>query len=164
MPLYEHVYLARQDVSQQQVEAITAELKQVIEEGGGSFGKIEYWGVKSLAYKVKKNRKAHYTLINIDAPAATLAEMERRMHLSTDIIRFMSIKVDSHEIEQSVQMRKNDREERRGSSAGFRSDRSSPRGDKGDRGERGNRSERSSREGSTFRVRPQVIDQQNQDL
>jgi len=162
MALYEHIYLARQDVSQQQVDAITAELKQVIEEGGGSFGKIEYWGVKSLTYKIKKNRKAHFTLINIDAPAAALAEMERRMQLSTDIIRFMTIRVGEHETEQSVQMRKSDREDRRGGGGGFRSDRGGPRGDKGDRGgPRGDRGDRGGREGSTFRARPQNSDNQN---
>ncbi len=155
MPLYEHVYLARQDVSQQQVDAITAELKQIIEEGGGSFGKIEYWGVKSLTYKIKKNRKAHFTLINIDAPAPALAEMERRMQLSTDIIRFMTLRVEEHETDQSVQMRKNDREERRGG-GGFRGDRGDRGGPRGDRGDRGGR------EGSTFRARPQNNENPNQ--
>ena len=162
MPLYEHVYLARQDVSQQQVDAMTAEFKQVIEEGGGTIGKTEYWGVKSLTYKIKKNRKAHFTLVNIDAPPAAVAEMERRMQLSTDVIRFLTIKVDEHDTEQSVQMRKNDRDDRRGG-GGFRGDRGGPRGgDRGDRG--GDRGDRGGdrggprgggdREGSTFRARP----------
>ena len=140
MPLYEHVYLARQDVSQQQVDAMTAEFRQMIEEGGGSIGKTEYWGVKSLTYKVKKNRKAHFTLMNIEAPAPVVSEMERRMQLSTDVIRFMTIRVDEHDNEQSVQMRKNDRDDRRG--GGFRGDRGGPRGG-------GNREG-----GSTFRARP----------
>ncbi len=157
MPLYEHVYLARQDVSQQQVDALTNEFKQLIEEGGGAIGKTEYWGVKSLTYKIKKNRKAHFTLMNIDAPPAAVSEMERRMQLSTDIIRFMTIRVDQHDTEPSVQMRKNERDDRRG--GGFRGgprggprggDRDGPRG--GDRdGPRGG----GDRDGSTFRARPQ---------
>ena len=150
MPLYEHVYLARQDVSQQQVDAMTAEFKQLIEENGGSVGKTEYWGVKSLTYKIKKNRKAHFTLLNIDAPAPTVAEMERRMQLSTDIIRFMTLRVDEHDSEPSVQMRKNDRDDRRG--GGFRGDRGGPRG--GDRGDRGGPRGGGDRDGSTFRARP----------
>ena len=154
MPLYEHVYLARQDVSQQQVDALTAEFKQLIEENGGSIGKTEYWGVKSLTYKIKKNRKAHFTLMNIDAPAPIVSEMERRMQLSTDIIRFMTIRVDEHDNEQSVQMRKNDRDDRRGG-GGFRGDRGGPRGgDRGDRGDRGGPRGGGDREGSTFRARP----------
>lgn len=149
MPLYEHVFLARQDVSQQQVDALTGEFKQVIEEGGGSIGKTEYWGVKSLTYKIKKNRKAHFTLMNIDAPAPAVAEMERRMQLSTDIIRFLTTRVDEHDTEPSAQMRKNDRDDRRG--GGFRGDRGGPRGDRGGPrgGDRGG-----DREGSTFRARP----------
>jgi len=77
MPLYEHVFLARQEVSPQQVEAMIEEFSQVIKEGGGTVGKTEYWGLKTLAYKIKKNRKAHYALMNIDAPAHVVAEMER---------------------------------------------------------------------------------------
>ncbi|MGI9523560.1 MAG: 30S ribosomal protein S6 [Hyphomicrobiaceae bacterium] len=149
MPLYEHVFLARQDVSQQQVDALTTEFKSLIQEGGGTVGKVEYWGVKSLTYKIKKNRKAHFTLINIDAPAPAVAEMERRMGLSTDVIRFLTIKVENHDTEPSVQMRKGDRDDRRG---GFRGDRErgGPRGDRGPpRGGGGDR------DGSTFRARPQ---------
>lgn len=150
MPLYEHVYLARQDVSQQQVDAMTAEFKQLIEENGGSVGKTEYWGVKSLTYKIKKNRKAHFTMLNIDAPAPAVSEMERRMQLSTDIIRFMTLRVDAHDNEPSVQMRKNDRDDRRG--GGFRGDRGGPRG--GDRGGPRGGDRGGDREGSTFRARP----------
>src|SRR5262245_35632742 len=86
MPLYEHVFLARQDVSTTQVEALLKEYTQVIQEGGGKVGKTEYWGVRPLTYKIKKNRRAHYTLMNIDAPPPAIAEMERRMGLSTDVI------------------------------------------------------------------------------
>ncbi|MGI9422834.1 MAG: 30S ribosomal protein S6 [Hyphomicrobiaceae bacterium] len=148
MPLYEHVYLARQDVSQQQVDALTSEFKQLIEENGGSVGKTEYWGVKSLTYKIKKNRKAHFTLMNIEAPSDIVSEMERRMRLSTDILRFMTIKVDSHDTEPSAQMRKNDRDDRRG--GGFRG---GPRG--GDRGgDRGGPRGGDREGGSTYRSRP----------
>jgi small subunit ribosomal protein S6 len=112
MPLYEHVFLARQDISQAQVEALTKEYSTVIEEGGGKVGKTEYWGVKTIAFKIKKNRKAHYSLMNIEAPPAAVAEMERRMGLSSDVIRFLTVRVEEHEAEPSIQMRKSDRDER----------------------------------------------------
>lgn len=149
MPLYEHVFLARQDVSQQQVDALTNEYKQIITDAGGSTGRVEYWGLKSLAYKIKKNRKAHYTALNIDAPHAAVAEMERRMGLSTDVLRFLTIRVDAHESEPSVQMKKGgDRDERRGGGGNFRGGGGGrggpPRGDSGPRGG----------DGSTFRARP----------
>lgn len=121
MPLYEHVFLARQDISQAQVDALTKEYTDVITEAGGKIGKSEYWGVKSLAFKIKKNRKAHYTLLNIDASPSAVAEMERRMGLSPDVLRFMTIRVDAHETEPSIQMRKSDRDDRRdGDRGGFR--------------------------------------------
>ena len=115
MPLYEHVFLARQDVSQQQVDSLLQEYKTIISENGGSVGKTEYWGLKSLTYKIKKNRKAHYTLMNIDAPHAAVAEMERQMGISTDVLRFMTIKVDALEEGPSAMMRKSDKDERRSS-------------------------------------------------
>ena len=121
MALYEHVFLARQDVSNAQVEALTKEYSDIIEQGGGKVTKTEYWGVKSLAYKIKKSRKAHFSLLNIDAPPAAVAEMERRMGLSTEIIRFLTVKVEAHETEPSAMMRKSDRDERgdRGDRGGF---------------------------------------------
>src|SRR5262245_18511576 len=129
MPLYEHIFLARQDISQKQIEALTKEYTQVIEEGGGKVGKTEYWGLKTIAFKIKKNRKAHYSLLNINAPPAAVAEMERRMGLSTDVIRFMTVRVSEHETEPSVQMRKGDRDDRRdGDRGGFRGDRGGFRG------------------------------------
>jgi small subunit ribosomal protein S6 len=144
MPLYEHVFLARQDVSQQQVDALTNEYKQVITDAGGSVGRVEYWGLKSLAYKIKKNRKAHYTALNIDAPHSAVAEMERRMGLSTDVLRFLTIRVDAHETEPSVQMKKgSDRDDRRGG-GGFR----------GGGGRGGPPRGGSGGDGSTFRARP----------
>jgi small subunit ribosomal protein S6 len=134
MPLYEHVFLARQDISQAQVDALTKEYSEVVAEGGGKIGKTEYWGVKPLAYKIKKNRKAHFSLINIDAPPAAVAEMERRMRLSPDVLRFLTVRVEAHETEPSIQMRKSDRDERGrdGDRGGFRGDRGGFRG--GDRG------------------------------
>jgi small subunit ribosomal protein S6 len=112
MALYEHVYLARQDVTAQQVEAMTEQMKATIAGLGGTVSKVEYWGVKSLAYRVKKNRKAHFTLINIDAPSAAVAEMERQMGINEDILRFMTIRVDALEEGPSAMMRKRDDSER----------------------------------------------------
>jgi len=121
VPLYEHVFLARQDISQTQVDALTKEYGDLITEGGGRVAKVEYWGVRPLAYKIKKNRKAHFSLVNIDAPPAAVAEMERRMRLSPDVIRFLTVRVDAHETEPSIQMRKSDRDDRRdGDRGGFR--------------------------------------------
>lgn len=113
MALYEHVLLARQDVSAQQVEALVETFKGIIEANGGSVPKIEYWGVKSLGYRIKKNRKAHYTLFNIDAPSAAVQEMERQMSISEDVIRFMTVKVEALEDGPSAQMRRREDRERR---------------------------------------------------
>ena len=132
MALYEHVYLARQDVTAQQVEALTEQMKTVIQAGGGKVGKVEYWGVKSLAYRIKKNRKAHFTLINIDAPSAAVAEMERQLGLNEDVLRLLTLKVDELEEGQSAMLRKredSDRDDR-----GDRGDRRGGRFDRGDRG------------------------------
>ena len=105
MALYEHVFLVRQDSSPAQVEALTDQFKAVLAEHGGSVGKSEYWGVKSLTYRIKKNRKAHFSLLNIDAPSAAVDEMERQMRINEDVIRFMTIRVDEHEEDASVMMR-----------------------------------------------------------
>jgi small subunit ribosomal protein S6 len=112
MPLYEHVYMARQDVTAQQVEAMTDLLKGIIEGNGGTIGKAEYWGVKTLAYRIKKNRKAHFTLLNIDAPAAAVAEMERQMGINEDILRFMTVRVEELEEGPSAMLQKRDRDDR----------------------------------------------------
>ena len=101
MPLYEHIFMARQDVTPQQVEAMVDQYKGVIEQNGGSVDKTEMWGVKSLAYRIKKNRKAHFTMFNLNAPAPAVAEMERQMRINEDILRFMSIKVEELETEPS---------------------------------------------------------------
>jgi len=111
------VFLARQDVSPQQVESLTETLKGLISEGGGEVGKTEYWGLKSLAFRIKKNRKAHFTLMNIDAPHPAVAEMERQMSLNDDVIRFLTLKLDELEAGPSAMMRSRgsrDRDDRRG--------------------------------------------------
>ena len=113
MPLYEHIFMARQDVTPQQVEAMVDQYKGVIEQNGGSIHKTEMWGVKSLAYRIKKNRKAHFTMFNLNAPAPAVAEMERQMRINEDILRFMTIKVEELETEPSVMMQKRDRDERK---------------------------------------------------
>lgn len=114
MPLYEHVFLARQDVTSQQVEEMTAQFKGIVEGLGGNIAKSEYWGVKSLSYRMNKNRKAHFTLFNLDAPPAAVAEMERQMRLNEDVLRFLTVRVDALEDGPSVMMLKRDRDERRG--------------------------------------------------
>ena len=113
MPLYEHVFMARQDVSAQQVEGLTEQYKAVIEGQGGHVTKIEYWGVKSLAFRIKKNRKAHYALMNIDAKPAAVAEVERLMGINEDILRFMTIRMEALEEGPSAMMQRREREERR---------------------------------------------------
>lgn len=113
MPLYESVYIARPDISATQVETLTADMTKILEDNGGKVTKDEYWGLKSLAYRIKKNRKGHYSLMNIDCPAAALTEMERNMRLHEDVLRYMSIRVDEHEEEPSVMMQsKSSRDDR----------------------------------------------------
>jgi small subunit ribosomal protein S6 len=113
MALYEHIFIARQDISSQQVDGLVDLITAVIEENKGKISKTEYWGLKSLAYRVKKNRKGHYTLMNIEAEHEAIAEMERRISLNDDIIRHMTLRVDEHEEGDSVQMRNKNRDERR---------------------------------------------------
>jgi small subunit ribosomal protein S6 len=108
MPLYEHVFLARQDVTPQQVESMVDQFKGVIEQNGGAVRNTEMWGVKSLAYRIKKNRKAHFAMFHLDAPPAAVAEMERQMRINEDILRFMTLKVDGFEEGPSVMMQKRD--------------------------------------------------------
>jgi small subunit ribosomal protein S6 len=119
MPLYEHVYLARQDLSAQQVDDLTAQLSGVIGQMGGTIAKTEYWGLKSLTYRMRKNRKAHMTLLNVDAPAAALGEIERQERLNEDVLRYLTIRVEAHEEGPSAMMRKADRDrEERGERGG----------------------------------------------
>jgi small subunit ribosomal protein S6 len=113
VPLYEHVFLARQDLSQAQVDALAATATEIVETAKGKVTKTETWGLRSLAYKIAKNRKAHFVLLNIDAPAGTVAELERQTALNEDVIRFMTIRVDEHEGGPSVMMRKQDRDRSR---------------------------------------------------
>jgi small subunit ribosomal protein S6 len=113
VPLYESVYIARPDISATQVETLTAVMTKILEENGGKVTKDEYWGLKSLAYRIKKNRKGHYSLLNINCPAAALTEMERNMRLHEDVLRYMSVRVDEHEEEPSVMMQsKSSRDDR----------------------------------------------------
>ena len=121
MPLYEHVFLTRQDASAQQVEELTAQLKGVVEQMGGKVAKTEQWGVKSLSYRLRKNRKAHFTFLNVDAPPAAINEIERQERLNEDVIRYLSVRVDEHEEGPSAMMRKVDRDrDRDDRGGGFR--------------------------------------------
>jgi small subunit ribosomal protein S6 len=113
VPLYEHVFLARQDLSQAQVDALAATATEIVEANQGKVVKTETWGLKNLAYKIKRNRKAHFVLLNIEAPAGVIAELERQTSINEDVIRYMSVRVDEHEAGPSVQMRKSDRERSR---------------------------------------------------
>ena len=113
MPLYEHVFLARQDLSQAQVDALAATATEIVETNQGKVTKTEAWGLKNLAYKIKRNRKAHFVLLNIDAPAGVIAELERQTAINEDVIRWLTVRVDEHEDGPSVQMRKSDRERTR---------------------------------------------------
>ena len=128
MPLYEHVFLARQDLAQAQVDALAENATKIIEDNGGKVVKTETWGLRSLAYRIAKNRKAHYVLLDVDAPAGVVAELERQTQINEDVIRYMTIKVDAHETGPSAMMRRGDRDKRgRGDDE---------RGDRGDRGPR----------------------------
>lgn len=131
MPLYEHVFLARQDLAQAQVDALAENATKIITDNGGTVAKTETWGLRSLAYRIAKNRKAHYVMLDIDAPAAALAELERQTGINEDVIRFMTIRVDAHEKGPSAMMRRSERDRERG-----------PRGDRGDRPDRAERAPR----------------------
>ena len=109
MPLYEHVFLARQDVSAQQVEELTAQLTGVLEQLGGKVTKLEQWGVKSLSYRLRKNRKAHFTFMNVDAPPAALNEVERQERLNEDVLRYLTVRVDELDLELSPILARRDR-------------------------------------------------------
>jgi len=135
MPYYESVFIARQDIPATQVEALTTSFAEIITTNGGKVTKTEQWGLRNLAYRIRKNKKGHYVLFNLDAPSAAVMEMERNMRLHEDILRFMTIKVEELEAGPSVMMR---REEREGNERG-------PRGDRPDRGERSERFERAPR-------------------
>src|SRR5215468_950932 len=147
MPLYEHVFLARQDASPQQVEELTAQMTGIVEQAGGKITKTENWGVRSLTYRMSKNRKAHFVLLNIDAPSSAIAEIERQERISEDVIRYLSVRVEEHEDGPSAMMRKADRDrERDDRGGGFRGDREG-----GFRGDREGGGFRGDREGGGFR-------------
>ncbi len=113
MPLYETVFIARQDISTQQVETLTEEMTAFVTDGGGEVAKVENWGLRNLAYKVKKNRKGHYVLLNLDAPIGAVKEMERNMLLNEDILRHMTLRVDELEEGDSVMMQNKSHRPRR---------------------------------------------------
>ena len=155
MPLYEHVFLARQDASTQQVEELTTQMTGIVEQAGGKVTKTENWGVRSLTYRMNKNRKAHFVLLNIEAPSAAIAEIERQERISEDVIRYLSVRVEELEEGPSAMMRKADRDrERDDRGGGFRGEREGGgfRGDReggfrGDRGPRRPREEAETTEG-----------------
>ena len=113
MALYEHVFIARQDLSNAQAEGLIEHFGQVLSDNGGSLVGTEYWGVKTMAYKINKNRKGHYAFLRSDAPATAVQEMERLMRLHDDVMRVLTIKVDEHKEGPSVQMQKRDEREGR---------------------------------------------------
>ena len=120
MSLYEHVFIVRQDVSQGAAEGLTETFKSIITENGGKVEKTEYWGIRTLTYKIRKNRKGHYILLNIDAPHAAVAEMERQMKLNEDVLRLMTIRVDELEEGPSAVLASRGRDDRRGPRPGGR--------------------------------------------
>lgn len=131
MPMYEHVFLARQDLSQAQVDALAENATKIIEENQGKVVKTETWGLRSLAYKIQKNRKAHFVMLDVEASGPAIAELERQTRMNEDVIRYMTVRVEEHENGPSVMMRKQER---------------SDRGDRGDRPDRGDRAPRPRRE------------------
>jgi len=140
MPLYEHVFLARQDLAQAQVDALAQTATGIIESNGGRVVRTETWGLRNLAYRIAKNRKAHYVALDFEAPAPVVAELERQTQINEDVIRYMTIRVDAHEQGPSAMMRRNERNER---------ERGGDRGDRGGRGrddDRGDRGPRRARE------------------
>ena len=139
MPLYEHVLIARQDLSNAQAEGLVEHFGAILADNGGKVVESEYWGVKTMAYKINKNRKGHYAFLKTDAPAPAVQEMERLMRLHDDVMRVLTVKVDAHEEGPSVQMQRRDDRER-----GDRGDRPD-RGDRGDRPDRGDRFDRGDR-------------------
>ncbi|MFC7050614.1 30S ribosomal protein S6 [Emcibacter nanhaiensis] len=114
MPCYEYTYIARQDIQPQQVEAITNDLTAIIENNGGKVTKSEYWGLRNLAYRIKKYKKGHYVHLNVDAGADAIAELERNSRLHEDVVRYMTIRVEEFEDGESVVLRSKEREGRGG--------------------------------------------------
>jgi small subunit ribosomal protein S6 len=121
MALYEHIIIARQDISPQQAEALNDTLKHLIEDQGGHVAKIEYWGLRNLTYRIKKNRKGHYSLLALDAPSDAVKEMERQLSINEDVLRYLTVRVEELDLELSPVLARRDR------------DRERDRGDRGDR-------------------------------
>ena len=115
MALYEHLLIARQDISAQQVDALAQHLKTIVEGEGGKVEKQEYWGLRGLAYRIKKNRKGHYVLLNLNAPAKAVQELERQLKINEDVLRFMSVKVDQFDV--SSNKNKREREDNKDGAA-----------------------------------------------
>jgi small subunit ribosomal protein S6 len=137
MPLYECVFIARQDVSAPQVETLTEEFSNVITAGGGTVSKKEYWGLRNITYRIKKNRKGHYVLLNLDSPSAAVKEMERQMSISEDILRVLTVRVEELEEGPSAMMQsKSSRDDRPRRGDGEDRPRREDRGDRGERRER----------------------------
>ena len=111
MALYEHLLIARQDISAQGVDALATHLKTIVEKEGGKVEKQEYWGLRSLAYRIKKNRKGHYVLLNLNAPANAVHELERQLKINEDVLRYLTVKVDQFDISAS-KSRRDDRAEK----------------------------------------------------
>lgn len=130
MPCYECIFIARQDIPVNQVEALATTFADIIVKDGGKVTKTEQWGLRSLAYRIKKNKKGHYVLMNIDAPSAAVAEMERNMRLHEDVLRLLTIKVDELEAGPSAVMRRDERAEREEGGRGDFGDRGRDRGDR----------------------------------
>jgi small subunit ribosomal protein S6 len=134
MPLYETVFIARQDISAKAAEDLAKAFGKIVNDNGGEVKKIESWGLRNLAYKIKKNRKGHYTLIHSDAPPAAMTEMERNIRLNEDVLRYMTVRIEELPEGPSAVLRQTD-DDRDGERSEFsRGDREfSPRGDRGDR-------------------------------
>ena len=121
MALYEHVVISRQDISPQQAEALNDHLKTLIEAQGGHIAKIEYWGLRNLTYRIKKNRKGHYSLLAIDAPAEAVKEMERQLSINEDVLRYMTVRVEELDLELSPILARRDRDRDRPRDDSFQS-------------------------------------------
>ncbi|MGE0723864.1 MAG: 30S ribosomal protein S6 [Alphaproteobacteria bacterium] len=140
MTFYENVFIARQDIAANQVDALADQFTALIAENGGQVLKREYWGLRNISYRIRKNRKGHYVLLNIEAPAAAVTEMERTMRINEDVLRYLTVRVDALEEGPSAMMQAKGRDERdrprrdRGDRDYERRD--YDRGDRGDRGDR----------------------------
>lgn len=141
MPLYEHIFIARQDISPAQVEGLTETLAKIVTDHGGKIEKSEYWGLRNLQYKIKKNRKGHYSLFNISAPADAVQELERQEKINDDVLRALTVRVDELDAEPSPVLSRRDRNDRGDRDRGDRDRGDRDRGDRGDR-DRGDRGDR----------------------